>query len=162
MPPAEVVRGPCAVAAAGCLGVLPSKNADHAEGDGHGKYKNWRWTRVTMAGALTFGDERCGAAESAWEVGDESWACGACKSLATAPPKRGARAEKVAAAELAGLHTGAPARAAAPAAAAQTAGTAAAAQPAERPDAAAAIYSTGPAAGASDVVAAERMERPKQ
>jgi hypothetical protein len=118
MPPSEVVRGPCAVAAAGCLGCHPSKNSEHAEGDGHGKFLNWKWTRVSKAGTLKRGDKRFGAAESVWEVGDESWACGACKSLATAPPVRGAKAAKQAAAELAGLHAGARVpRAAAPAAA---------------------------------------------
>ena len=63
MPPAEVVRGPCKVGAAGCLGNEPSKNSDHDAGDGNGKFLKWKWRTASKPGALKQGDDRFGGVE---------------------------------------------------------------------------------------------------
>ena len=53
--PNEKERGPCKVAANGCLGKTPSKNSEHGDGDGDGKYVDWRW-RKRVQGGLDHGD----------------------------------------------------------------------------------------------------------
>lgn len=124
MPPAEKTRGPCKVAALGCLGSVASANSEHADGDREGKYRNWRWRKADLPGSLKSDHKRFGMCETSWEVGDD--VCEACKPLATKPPQRGAKAAKAAAAVLAGAAAvAAGGGAAAPSAATTAAGAAA-------------------------------------
>ena len=139
MPPSEVERGPCKVAAAGCLGKEPSKNSQHGDGDGKGKHVDWKWRKASKVGSLTATDKRFGGVETSWAINDD--VCAACQSLALVAPVRGAKAAKAAAAAAsAAAATGAPMAtadaAAAPAAAAPAAAAPAAAAPAAAPAAA--------------------------
>ena len=72
MPPSEVERGPCKVAAAGCLGKEPSKNSQHGDGDGKGKHVDWRWRKASKVGTITATHERFGGT---WAFHIERYAC---------------------------------------------------------------------------------------
>ena len=88
-------RGPCRVGGSDCLGHEESTNAEHANGDGNGKWLNWKWRTADFAGTLSDGD----SVMSSWEKGDD--VCGPCKKHATKQPVRAA--EKAATSALAAL-----------------------------------------------------------